>query len=50
MSRELGNTGNQIAELEEQTEASRPMLEARMVELYKLGAPATCGCSSTCPI
>jgi septal ring factor EnvC (AmiA/AmiB activator) len=36
--RELGNTGNQIAELEEQTEASRPLLEARMVELYKLGS------------
>ena len=35
--RELGNTGNQIAELEEATEASRPLLEARMVELYKLG-------------
>jgi septal ring factor EnvC (AmiA/AmiB activator) len=35
--RELGNTGNQIAELEERTEASRPLLEARMVELYKLG-------------
>ena len=35
---ELGNTGNQIAELEEATEASRPVLEARMVELYKLGS------------
>ena len=34
---ELGNTGNQIAELEEVTAASRPILEARMVELYKLG-------------
>ncbi|MEO5741764.1 MAG: peptidoglycan DD-metalloendopeptidase family protein [Vicinamibacterales bacterium] len=34
---ELGNTGNQIAELEEATEAARPLLEARMVELYKLG-------------
>lgn len=34
---ELGNTGNQIAELEELTAASRPILEARMVELYKLG-------------
>ena len=34
---ELGNTGNQIAALEEATEASRPILEARMVELYKLG-------------
>ena len=36
--RELGNTGNQIAELEELTAASRPILEARMVELYKLGS------------
>ena len=36
--RELGNTGNQIAELEEETEAARPILEARMVELYKLGS------------
>ena len=35
--RELGNTGNQIAALEEETEASRPLLEARLVELYKLG-------------
>ena len=34
---DLGNTGNQIAELEEVTAASRPILEARMVELYKLG-------------
>jgi septal ring factor EnvC (AmiA/AmiB activator) len=34
----LGNTGNQIAELEEATAASRPILEARMVELYKLGS------------
>jgi septal ring factor EnvC (AmiA/AmiB activator) len=34
---ELGNTGNQIAALEEEIEASRPILEARMVELYKLG-------------
>ena len=32
-----GNTGNQIAALEEDIEASRPILEARMVELYKLG-------------
>ncbi|HEY0283763.1 MAG TPA: peptidoglycan DD-metalloendopeptidase family protein [Vicinamibacterales bacterium] len=38
VSRELGDTGNQIAELEEQTEASRPVLEGRMVELYKLGS------------
>ena len=35
---ELGNTGNQIAELEEETEAARPLLEARVVELYKLGS------------
>ena len=35
---ELGNTGNQIAELEEVTAAARPILEARMVELYKLGS------------
>ena len=35
---DLGNTGNQIAELEEETEAARPVLEARMVELYKLGS------------
>ena len=35
--RELGNTGNQIAALEEETETARPLLEARMVELYKLG-------------
>ena len=34
----LGNTGNQIAELEETTEAARPLMEARMVELYKLGS------------
>lgn len=35
---DLGNTGNQIAELEEITAASRPILEARLVELYKLGS------------
>jgi murein hydrolase activator len=35
---ELGNTGNQIAELEEVTAAAKPILEARMVELYKLGS------------
>ena len=34
---ELGNTGNRIAALEEATEAARPILAARMVELYKLG-------------
>ena len=37
VSRELGNTGNLIAELEEQTAAARPLLDARKVELYKLG-------------
>lgn len=35
---ELGNTGNRIAALEEETAAARPILEARMVELYKLGS------------
>jgi septal ring factor EnvC (AmiA/AmiB activator) len=35
---DLGNTGNQIAALEEDIEASRPILEARLVELYKLGS------------
>jgi septal ring factor EnvC (AmiA/AmiB activator) len=35
---ELGNIGNQIDALEAQAEASRPVLEARMVELYKLGS------------
>lgn len=34
---ELGNAGNQIAALEEATAASRPVLEARLIELYKLG-------------
>lgn len=34
---ELGNTGNRIAALEEATESARPVLAARMVELYKLG-------------
>ncbi len=38
VARELGNTGNQIDALEEETAASRPILEARMVELYKLGS------------
>jgi len=38
VSLELGNTGNQIAELEEGLETSRPIIEARMVELYKLGS------------
>jgi septal ring factor EnvC (AmiA/AmiB activator) len=35
---DLGNTGNQIAALEEEIEAARPILEARMVEIYKLGS------------
>lgn len=34
----LGNSGNQIAELEEAAAASQPILEARIVELYKLGS------------
>ncbi len=34
---ELGGIGNQIGALEEETAASGPILEARMVELYKLG-------------
>jgi septal ring factor EnvC (AmiA/AmiB activator) len=34
---ELVNTTNQIDALESETAASRPVLEARMVELYKLG-------------
>jgi septal ring factor EnvC (AmiA/AmiB activator) len=37
VSRELGNAGNQIDVLEAETAAARPVLEARMVELYKLG-------------
>lgn len=37
LAHELGNTANQIDALEEETTASRPMLEARIVELYKLG-------------
>ena len=35
--RELGNIANQIDALEAETAATRPVLEARMVELYKLG-------------
>jgi murein hydrolase activator len=35
---ELGSIGNQIDALEEETAASGPILEARMVELYKLGS------------
>jgi septal ring factor EnvC (AmiA/AmiB activator) len=34
---ELGNAGNEIDALEAETAAARPALEARMVELYKLG-------------
>jgi septal ring factor EnvC (AmiA/AmiB activator) len=37
VARELGNTGNQIDALEAENTASRPVLKARMVELYKLG-------------
>ena len=37
LARELGNTANQIDALQEETSAARPMLEARMLELYKLG-------------
>jgi septal ring factor EnvC (AmiA/AmiB activator) len=38
LARELNNVGNQIDALEAQTAAARPLLEARMVELYKLGS------------
>src|SRR5688572_3180736 len=38
VSLDLGNTGNEIAALEEEVEAARPILEARMVEIYKLGS------------
>jgi murein hydrolase activator len=37
VARELGAIGNQIDALESQETASRPALEARIVELYKLG-------------
>jgi len=37
VARELGNTGNQIDALEAETTATQPVLEERMVELYKLG-------------
>ena len=37
MALELGNIANQIDALEAETEAARPVLAARMVELYKLG-------------
>jgi septal ring factor EnvC (AmiA/AmiB activator) len=39
VARELGNAGNQIDALEAQADAERPLLEARIVELYKLGSP-----------
>ena len=35
---ELGNIANQIDALEAETAAARPVLEARMVELHKLGS------------
>ena len=35
---DLGTLGNQIDALESQDTASRPALEARMVQLYKLGS------------
>jgi len=35
---ELGSIGNQIDALQEETAATGPILEARMVELYKLGS------------
>jgi septal ring factor EnvC (AmiA/AmiB activator) len=35
---ELGSIGNQIDALEAQTAASGPILEGRMIELYKLGS------------
>jgi septal ring factor EnvC (AmiA/AmiB activator) len=38
VARDLGTIGNQIDALESQDMASRPALEARMVELYKLGS------------
>ncbi len=37
VARELGSIGNRIDALEEATAAMKPVLEARMVELYKLG-------------
>jgi septal ring factor EnvC (AmiA/AmiB activator) len=39
VSRELATIGNQIDRLESQDSESRPALESRMVELYKLGGP-----------
>lgn len=38
VARALGNSGNQIDELEAREAESRPVLAARMVELYKLGS------------
>jgi murein hydrolase activator len=38
VARELGTIGNQIDALESQDSASRPALQARMVQLYKLGS------------
>ena len=38
VARELGTTGNQIDALEAQESESRPVLEGRLVELYKLGS------------
>lgn len=38
IARELGTTGNQIDALEAQELESRPALEARIVEIYKLGS------------
>ena len=37
VARELGNIGNRIDALEEEIAAMRPVLESRIVELYKLG-------------
>ena len=39
VAQELVNTANQIDAIEAETAASQPVLESRMVELYKLGAP-----------
>jgi septal ring factor EnvC (AmiA/AmiB activator) len=39
VSRELATIGNQIDGLESQDSEARPVLESRMVELYKLGDP-----------
>jgi murein hydrolase activator len=38
VARELGNMGNRIDALEMKLLAARPLLEARMIELYKLGS------------